>query len=47
MYKGTTSGTSLNITGLSASTFYDFKILVIDNMGNNSIFSEIYTESTV
>lgn len=47
VYKGSTSGTFLNITGLSASTSYDFKILVIDAMGNTSIFSEIYTESTV
>lgn len=45
-YFGQTSGTSLNVTGLTASTSYDFRILTIDSMGNSSQLSSIYTETT-
>jgi len=46
--KGTpNSSTSLNVTGLSSGTTYEFKILVIDEMGNNSNFSNVYSGSTL
>jgi hypothetical protein len=46
VYKDKTATTSLNVTGLLPSTSYDFKIMVIDEMGNNSPFTEDYTDTT-
>ena len=39
--------TSLNITGLTSSTTYEFKIITIDEMGNNSKFIDIFSGSTL
>lgn len=47
VYKGKTATTSFTIDDLDADTDYEIKIMVIDEMGNNSHFSEIYVESTI
>lgn len=44
---GTVTGTSANITGLSAATAYSFKVRAHDAAGNNSGFSNIVNVTTL
>lgn len=43
---GTVTGTSANVTGLSASTSYSFKVRAHDAAGNNSTFSNTVNVTT-
>ena len=43
---GTVSGTSMNVTGLSSNTTYDFNVLAFDAAGNNSGLSNTATITT-
>ncbi len=44
---GAPNTTSITASGLTSATTYEFKILTIDEMGNNSKFSNIFTETTL
>jgi len=46
-FVGSPSTTSLNVGGLTTATSYDFKIIVVDEMGNTSKFSNVYADSTL
>ena len=45
-YVGSPSTNSLNVSGLTTATSYDFKILAVDEMGNTYKFSNVFTETT-
>lgn len=45
-YIGKTDSLGYTITDLSLSTSYDIRVMVIDEMGNNSEFSNVLTAST-